>query len=94
MKYEAVFMKKILKKVLDELAKDEPNLSYIRGLLEAVSEDEVIPYKTIDIPQSTTLSPSTFQPPVVNSVMDDASFLEARAKSHIQKHGLPKEVQE
>lgn len=35
-------MKKILKKVLDEIQKPEPNLSYIRGLLEAIVEEESI----------------------------------------------------
>ncbi len=36
-------MKKTIKKVLDELAKDKPDLSYIRGLLEVLIDDDDIP---------------------------------------------------
>lgn len=36
-------MKKIIQKVLEELNKPEPKLDYIRGLLEAISEEEIKP---------------------------------------------------
>ncbi len=36
-------MKKILKKVLEELNKDKPNLDYIRGMIEVIAEEEVVP---------------------------------------------------
>jgi len=35
-------MKKIIKKVLEELGKEKPDISYIRGLLEAVYEEEPV----------------------------------------------------
>ncbi len=38
--------KKTIKKVLDELAKENPDLSYIRGMLEVlVDEEETAPIK-------------------------------------------------
>ena len=33
-------MKKTIKKVLDELAKDKPDLSYIRGMLEVLMDED------------------------------------------------------
>lgn len=88
-------MKKILKKVLDELAKDEPNLSYIRGLLEAVSDEET-QYSPISI---NTPPSSSFYRPLnpeirIDNTADEASILEAKVKAHIEKHGLPKEIKE
>ena len=53
-------MKKTLLKVLAELAKETPDLSYMRGLLEGLVEDEVpMPVATSFI---TPVSPAVMSP--------------------------------
>lgn len=50
-------MKKTIKKVLEELAKDKPDLSYIRGMLEVLIDGE----DTIhSIPYIPPLTPSVW----------------------------------
>jgi hypothetical protein len=51
-------MKNILQKCIDELAKENPKLDYIRGMLEVLVEQE---------PEKPTVAPITFTPaPPVN----------------------------
>lgn len=46
--------KKTIKKVLEELAKDKPDLSYMRGLLEGLVEEEELVTKQPYIPAAPT----------------------------------------
>ena len=50
-------MKNILKKCIEELAKPEPRLDYVRGMLEVLVEQE---------PEKPTDAPITFTPPPPN----------------------------
>lgn len=62
-------MQKIIKKVLEELNKDKPDISYIRGLLEAVVEDQPLIVKG-DFPVITPIHQE-----------DEASLLDSQAKA-------------
>lgn len=76
-------MKKIINKVLEELKSENPKLDYIRGLLEAISEEETIVKYPIVIPPDYSLPNNTGLP------LDEASVLEAQARDHIIKFGSP-----
>lgn len=79
-------MKKVIKKVLDELAKPTPDLSYMRGLLEGLVEDE-------ENPTFYASKMSYAVPPKIGDVfpipteyaVDEASSLDALAKANLEK---------
>lgn len=50
-------MKNLLKKCIDELAKPEPKLDYVRGILETLAEQEEKP-----VAPSLAVPPVTFVP--------------------------------
>lgn len=62
-------MKKTIKKVLDELAKDKPDLSYMRGLLEGLYDEEEKPiqYFHPPIPQVPTQPISASAEPLTSN---------------------------
>lgn len=75
---------KTLKKVLEELAKDKPDLSYMRGLLEGLVDGEVIhtvPY----IPPSTDpiIWTKTTTSSAIPNAVDEAVIMEAKAKASL-----------
>lgn len=75
-------MKKIIKKVLDELAKDKPDLSYMRGLLEGLVEEEEQP-KIIG--NKPNVDMGVWTPTSV--MLGGVAQLEEDAKAHIAKFG-------
>jgi hypothetical protein len=82
--------RKTINKVLTELLKDKPDLSYMRGLLEGLVDEEEKP-TGLDIPGNAI--------PIFSKeghvgwknpepvVMDEVSILESEAKAHIAKFG-------
>lgn len=66
----SITMKKIIQKALEELSKEKPDISYVRGMLEVLAgeeEFEYIPPKIMNTPTQTipTLIPPTFLPPTI-----------------------------
>ena len=80
-------MKKIIQKVLQELKSENPKLDYIRGLLEAIAEEDKVEYIPPTFMHTTTI-PTPYQP--ISAEIDEAEVLEAKTKAHIAKHGMPK----
>lgn len=84
--------KKILQKVVDELGKETPDLSYIRGILETLMETFEIPVVTPTyfppIPYPNPLIPPYFisdgSTGVVNTD-DPGAILDAEARAKIAK---------
>ncbi len=67
-------MQKILKKILDELNKDKPNIDYIRGMVEAVVEDEFV---KVPIGAVRTTLENTIAP------VDEGTLMDTKAKAAI-----------
>lgn len=84
-------MKKTIKKVLDELQKDKPDLSYIRGLLEGLVDEEVQPLPPALNPGA--IWTGSYQPvsmgaggvPTLTSSMDESAILDNIAKVNLEK---------
>lgn len=74
--------KKTIKKVLDELAKETPDLSYMRGLLEGLIEPDEFEYIAPKIMNANT--PVNFP----STIVDEASALDAKARSALAR-GIP-----
>lgn len=87
-------MKKIIAKVLQELDKPEPKLDYIRGLLEAISEenDGTVAQIGRALPEPANLVVAGRQEKVIGSTpissVDEGAILDAQAREHIAKFGL------
>lgn len=56
-------MKNLLKKCIDELAKPEPKLDYVRGILETLAEQEDKPVVPVVPPVSFTPAPNVMANP-------------------------------
>ncbi len=84
--------KKTIKKVLDELAKEKPDLSYIRGMLEVLmDEDDNLVYSKyipttnfITTPSSVTGTWASSDSDGRAETSDEASILDARARQSLQ----------
>lgn len=83
-------MKKILQKVLAELQKESPDLSYIRGMLEVLigddSEDHGGGGKPIKITTNTRYANPPVLPdifPIPNEELDEGAILDAKAKAAV-----------
>ena len=64
-------MQRTIQKVLTELSKDKPDLSYIRGLLEGLTDEEA-PRATPRVVQNS-------------AIVDDAAILGSKAKSRMDE---------
>lgn len=79
----------ILKKCVEELSKDNPDLSYIRGMLEtiiALNETQIIGYKTIHESKNIMIEDGTLKvkkPIIVPAQSSEASMLDAQAASKL-----------
>jgi len=82
-------MKKILSKILEEINKESPRLDYIRGLIEASLEEEVVPFQNRD-EEAKAILDNGFKTSYTPPVMDEASIMEAETKAFIAKNGMPK----
>lgn len=68
---------RIIKKAVEELGKENPDLSYLRGMLESLVEDEMrVP--TFILP---AVSPTFIAPADPNVPQDEASILDAKARA-------------
>ena len=67
--------KKVLRKCLEELEKPEPNISYIRGMLEVLCEEEELPLynglKDALIPGRTVLKATVGVPNVTEMTEEE-----------------------
>ncbi len=79
-------MKRTLQKVLDELKKDKPDISYVRGMLEVLVEDETI-VTAPSFPSSASItSPSAVMPVLATVKLDgDAGVLDSMAHASIER---------
>jgi len=66
-------MKNILKKCIEELAKESPKQDYIRGMLEVLVEQE---------PEKPAVQPTAFTPSVITSPV-------AVPNANVNPHGMP-----
>ena len=79
--------KKLLQKVIDELLKDEPDLSYIRGIVETMYEsiEDERPYTPSANEIATKISTDKIIAENKNLGTDEASILDAKARVAIEK---------
>lgn len=88
-------MKKILQKVLSELQKDKPDLSYIRGLLEGLVEEDSTPATSVAVGREREalnwLADNNkiekrvgFNPDGEIVSIDETSILDAQARSALE----------
>lgn len=98
-------MKKIINKVLEELKSDKPRLDYIRGLLEAISEEEPVTQAISGWSPPYVTTPTNILTPAIgiplNSQNTNATTMETvpmeqvvaqemeAVNKHISKNGLP-----
>jgi len=68
----------ILQKCLDELVKESPDLSYIRGMLEVLLATQ--PQQTKQVFMASPAQQNTAQ----SSPVDDASILDAKARAALE----------
>lgn len=73
-------MKRILSKVLEELIKPTPDLSYVRGMIEVlVSQDEVVIPNLFQPGSNLTSAPANIQSPALTSAEQTIAALQARS---------------
>lgn len=71
-------MNEILKKCIEELAKDAPSIDYVRGMLETLLSMNTTPEKEIFVTKSDArVSP-------VTDPSDEAAILDAKARAAIE----------
>ncbi len=101
-------MKPVLIKIKNELEKEVPDLSYIRGMLEVLIGEDDKSFDGLNDSPITKGYPDSgnkvkftaykigdnITAPVITSKTDEASILDARAAAHIARHGKPKLVTE
>lgn len=76
-------MQKIIKKVLDELSNEKPDLSYMRGLLEGIVVEEIPTY----LYSNGSITHSNPLPSIVSPItpMDEGAMLDSIAKNALTK---------
>lgn len=83
-------MKKVIKKVLDELAKEKPDLSYMRGLLEGLVDDDEsrldqLKDMKLDVLRNGIIG-NTLIPPTTPMLVDEASILDNMTRAAIERN--------
>lgn len=76
-------MNEILAKAVEELAKDIPNIAYVRGMLETVLAMNVA---SPHLPRQLPTVDNTYATPAINILppaADEASMLDAKARAAI-----------
>ncbi len=68
-------IQRIIKKAVEELEKDQPDLSYLRGMLESLVDDS---------PVVTSTAPVTLQATQQNDTVDEVAILDAKAKAALK----------
>ena len=74
----------ILQKCLDELSKESPDLSYIRGMIEVLLATQEKPVQSIIMTKQDGTY-KKFEPPKVSDApVDEASILDAKARAALE----------
>lgn len=74
---------KILQKVLDELNKPEPDLSYIKGMIEAIVPEVYTPLP--GLPSHSSFLIPKEENVASNGLLDERAILESMAASNIER---------